>query len=224
MLQNIHDKAKGWVAYAIVGFIAIPFTLFGISSYLGGSGSLVAATVNGEEIQVQAVQNSVIQQRARIAKMFGGSIPAGFDDNAIKQQVLEDIINRTLLRQESTKNGYRASNQEVYDSISGIPAFQVNGNFDPKTYERLLASQRRNKAGFEAEIRQSLSDQQFSVAMNNSAFIPSSGINRFQKLQNQTRAVEIYTLKGTDFSKEVSISDEEVKKYFDSNATQFMTR
>ena len=45
MLQNIHDKAKGWVAYLIVGFIAVPFALFGISSYLGGSGSLVAATV-----------------------------------------------------------------------------------------------------------------------------------------------------------------------------------
>jgi len=27
MLQEIHDKAKGWIAYAIVGFIAIPFTL-----------------------------------------------------------------------------------------------------------------------------------------------------------------------------------------------------
>lgn len=36
MLQTIHDKAKGWIAYAIVGFISIPFALFGINSYMEG--------------------------------------------------------------------------------------------------------------------------------------------------------------------------------------------
>lgn len=223
MLQNIHDKAKGWVAYAIVGFIAIPFTLFGIGSYLGGGESLIAATVNGEEIPVQEVQNSVLQQRQRLAQMFGGSLPPGFDDNSIKQQALEQIVTRTLLRQESETHGYRASNDEVIATISEIPAFQVDGKFDTETYERLLAGQRRNKAGFEAEIRESLTQQQFSLAVKDAAFLPASKLSRYKSLLNQTRDIETYTLKKSDFSSSITVSEDEKKTYFESNAKQFMT-
>ena len=223
MLQNIHDKAKGWVAYLIVGFIAIPFTLFGISSYLGGSSSLVAATVNGEEIPVQDVQNAVSQQRQRLTQMFGGKLPPGFDGNAIKKQALEQAVSQVLLRQESDKFSYRVSNSEVLKSISEIPAFQVNGKFDVKTYERLLASQRRNKANFESDLRKSLSNEQFVRAMSNAAFLPKNEVTRFQALQNQTRSAETYALKKSDYLSEVSVSDEEVKSYFDENAKQFMT-
>ena len=224
MLQEIHDKAKGWVAYAIVGFIAIPFTLFGISSYLGGSNSLVAATVNGEDIPVQQVQNGVLQQRQRLSQMFGGKLPAAFSDDAIKKQVLDQIVNTTLLRQEAQNNGYRASNQEVYDEISQIPSFQKNGVFDPATYELLLASQRRNKANFEEEVRTNLSNQQLPSALTRTAFLPTSELQRYLKLQNQTRDVKTYTLKKDDFKSDVSVSADEIKAYYDANASRFMTK
>lgn len=223
MLQNIHDKAKGWVAYLIVGFIAIPFTLFGISSYLGGGSSLVAAVVNGEEIPVQDVQNAVLQQRQRLAQLFGGKLPPGFDENTIKRQALEQIVARTLLRQESKDYGYRASNQEVYDTIAAIPAFQVNGRFDPKQYERLLASQRRNKATFEAEVRDSLSNQQFSEAITKAAFLPSKEMQRFASLQNQTRSAKTYTLRKKDYANNVSVSDKEITDYYNKNQEKFNT-
>ncbi len=223
MLQNIHDKAKGWVAYAIVGFIAIPFTLFGISSYLGGSDSLVAAVVNGEEIPVQQVQNSVLQQRQRLSQMFGGKLPPGFNDAVIKQQALEQIVNSTLLRQEAEAGGYRASNQEVYDTISEIPAFQKNGVFDSATYERVLNSQRRNKSNFELDVRNSISNQQFSQGVGNAAFLPLAEVSRYQQLQNQTRSVETYTFKKSDFISEIKVSDDEIKKHYDSNSSAYKT-
>ena len=223
MLQNIHDKAKGWVAYAIVGFIAIPFTLFGISSYLGGSGSLVAAVVNGEEIPVQQVQNSVLQQRQRLAQMFGGQLPPGFSDNTIKEQAIEQIVNATLLRQESEAGGYRASNEEIYDYISENPQFQKDGVFDAATYEQVLSAQRRNKANYEAAVRDSISNQQFSQGVRTTAFLPTTEISRYQQLQNQTRSVETYTFKKSDFASEIKISDEEIKTYYDSNLANFKT-
>lgn len=223
MLQNIHDKAKGWVAYAIVGFIAIPFTLFGISSYLGGSDSLVAAVVNGEEIPVQQVQNSVLQQRQRLSQMFGGKLPAGFNDAVIKEQALEQIVNTTLLRQEAAAGGYRASNQEVYDTISEIPAFQKDGIFDAATYERVLASQRRNKSNFEFDVRDSISNKQFLQGVSNAAFLPLAEVSRYQQLQNQTRSAETYTFKKSDFISEVEVSNEEIKAYYDSNTSKYKT-
>ncbi|HIP94493.1 MAG TPA: hypothetical protein EYH20_04045 [Leucothrix sp.] len=223
MLQQIHDKAKGWIAYAIVGFIAIPFTLFGIGSYLGGSNSLVAAVVNGEEIPVQQVQNDVLQQRQRLTQMFAGKLPPGFNDDAIKKQALEQIITRTLLRQSAVENGYRASNQEVYDYIADDPSFQKDGKFDAKTYELVLASQRRNKAGYERIVRNGLSVQQLPDTLTKTAFLPVDEIKRYAMLKNQTRDVETYTLKKDDFKAEVKVSDDEIKNYYEKNASRFMT-
>lgn len=223
MLQDIHDKAKGWVAYAIIGFIAIPFALFGISSYLGGSNSLVAAEVNGEEIPVQVVQNSVLQQRQRLAQMFGGKLPPGFNDETLKRQAVEQAIIEVLLRQEAEKNGYRASNQEVYDEIASIPAFQKKGIFDPATYEKLLAAQRRTKASFESDIRQSITNQQFTLALKEAAFLPKTEVSRYQRLQNQTRSAETFTLKKSAFESQVKVTDGEIKAYYDANASKFMT-
>ena len=223
MLQDIHDKAKGWVAYAIVGFIAIPFTLFGISSYLGSSSSLAAAVVNGEEIPAQQVQNSVLQQRQRLAQMFGGQLPPGFSDNSIKEQALEQIVNATLLRQEAEKGGYRASNQEIYDYLSENPQFQKDGVFDAATYEQILNAQRRNKANYETAVRDSISNQQFSQGVRNAAFLPTNEVTRYQQLQNQTRSVETYTFKKSDFVSEIKIADEEIKTYYESNLRNFKT-
>ena len=224
MLQTINDKAKGWVAYTIVGLIAVPFALFGISSYLdGGSGGLVAATVNGEEIPVQQVQGVVLQQRQRLAQMFGGRLPPSMNEDVIKNQALEQVVNEVLLRQESEKNGYRASNQEVYDTISSIEAFQTNGQFDPQAYEQLLVSQRRSKSEFENQIRENISNQQFTQSVTSGAFVPNSFVSQYQGLQNQTRDVETFTLKKSDYESQVSVSDDEVKKEFEDNAKGYMT-
>lgn len=224
MLQTINDKAKGWVAYTIVGLIAVPFALFGISSYLdGGHGNLVAATVNGEEVPAQQVQGVVLQQRQRLAQMFGGRLPPSMNEDVIKNQALEQVVNEVLLRQESEKHGYRASNQEVYDTISSIPAFQQNGQFDSQAYEQLLVSQRRSKSEFESEIRDSISNQQFTQSVTNGAFLPNTLVSKYQGLQNQTRDVETFTLKKSDYESEVSVSDEEIKKEFEENTKNYMT-
>ena len=224
MLQTINDKAKGWVAYTIVGLIAVPFALFGISSYLdGGHGGLVAATVNGEEIPVQQVQGVVLQQRQRLAQMFGGRIPPGMNEDVLKNQAIEQVVNEVLLRQESEKNGYRASNQEVYDTISGIEAFQTNGQFDSQAYEQLLASQRRSKSEFENQIRDNISNQQFTQSVTNGAFLPNSLVAKYQGIQNQTREVETFTINKADYESQVSVTEDEIKKEFDENAKNYMT-
>ena len=52
MLGAIRKKSKGWVAYLIVGLITVPFALFGIQEYMGGSSNPAVASVDGEEISL----------------------------------------------------------------------------------------------------------------------------------------------------------------------------
>lgn len=213
MLQDIRDKTMGWIAIAIVGLIAMAFILSAVGSYSSGGGPLVAATVNGEDIPVRQVQNFIQELRRRRAP-----------EHIIKQQSLEGAVTQTLLRQEAELNGYRASNQEVYDYISKVDGFQKNGEFDPATYELVLKTSRMNKAGYEAGVRTEITHEQFTQAIKSTAFIPSQQVAHYQKLQNQLRDVEIFTIKQSAYESEVKVSEDEIKTQYETNAANYMTR
>jgi peptidyl-prolyl cis-trans isomerase D len=223
MLQTINDKAKGWLAYLVVGLISIPFALFGISSYLGGSNKLVAATVNGEEIAVREVQNELLQQKQRLTAMFGGKMPPGFDDKALKSQALEELINQALLRQNVKDGGYRASDAEVFSVISSTPSFQKDGVFDVATYEKLLKANRRNKISYEILLRTDISNRQLSDGITNTSYIPEAQVAAYQALSKQVRDFEIFTLKLDAYKDQIKPSDADIKAYYNSHADQYMT-
>ena len=222
MLQSIHDNAKGWIAYAIVLLISVPFALWGIQEYIGGGGKSVVAVVNGEDIELQAVQNEVTQQRQRIATMLG-KIPPGFDEKMMRTSALESLINQTLLKQHAKENGYRASTQEVASLIQTIPQFQKNGVFDRETYQQIMALQGRSRVAFEQQIRSSLTEDQFRNAIAETAFLPNAEIKQYQALDQQKRDVELYTLKVNDAVADVQVTDEMVEKEYKDNPQLFQT-
>lgn len=216
MLQAIHDKAKGWIAYAIVGFISIPFALWGINSYFEGGSSRSAAIVNGEEIPAQEVQSQLVQMRQQFGRMA-----ASLGDDQLKQMALDSVINQTLLRQKAEEEGYRASATEVASNIA--QSFQTEGQFDPAQYQRFLQSQRRNQGEFENQVRESLTLQQFRQAVASTAFIPKQQAEYYQSLRKQKRDVEHFTLKVTDFEEQATVTDEQVAQYYEQNKARFMT-
>jgi peptidyl-prolyl cis-trans isomerase D len=218
LLQNIHDKAQGWIAYAIVGLIAVPFALFGINQYFDGSSKLVAAKVNGEDIPVQQVQDAL----QNIKQQFGGKLPPGMDDS-LKQTALDSVINEALMRQSVKNGGFRASDIEVVQAITDIPNFQKDGVFDKTIYENYLKMQRRDSAEFEAKVRESLSQKQLSDSVLNTAFLPKAQLEQYQVLKTQQRDLELFTLKLDDFKAQTKITEPQVAAYYDKNKAQFMT-
>jgi peptidyl-prolyl cis-trans isomerase D len=223
MLQTINDKAKGWLAYLVVGLISVPFALFGISSYIGGGDKLVAATVNGDEISAREVQNELLQQKQRLSSMFGGQLPPGFNDNSLKSQALEGLISRTLIRQEAENSGYRASDREVFANISETAAFQKDGVFDDVTYARLLKANRRNKVGYEASLRADMSNRQLSNGINSTSFIPEAQAASYQALSKQVRDFGIFTLKLDEYKAQIKPSDDDITAYYKAHSDQYMT-
>ncbi|MEB4593603.1 SurA N-terminal domain-containing protein [Candidatus Thiothrix sp. Deng01] len=218
MLQSIHDKAKGWIAYLVVGLITIPFALFGINQYFEGGGKRAAAVVNGEEISTQEVQNALLQMK----QQFGGQLPPGMDE-ALKGSALESVINQALLRQKIKEDGYRASNQEVADAIAAIEVFQKDGKFDKATYEGLLKMQRRDPTAFEEQVRHDLSQQQLRSAVLETAFLPKAEAEQYQALQQQQRDLETFTLKVAAFQPQVQITEEQIGNYYEQHKTSYMT-
>ncbi|PWQ92954.1 SurA N-terminal domain-containing protein [Leucothrix arctica] len=222
MLQTINDKAKGWVAYAIVIFISVPFMLFGIGSYLDNGEQVNAATVNGEDIDISAVTNAALQQKQRLTSIYG-TLPPQLDDKTIKTQVLDELVSQELLKQSAAEYGYRASNDEVGEMIRGMPNFQKDGQFDETTYQQLLTANRLNPTTFEQQTRDGLTLQHMTGAIANSGFVSKQQASLYQSLTEQERSGQTYTLKAADNTAKVVSDAEKVKAYYDANSDQFMS-
>lgn len=224
MLQNIRDKATGWVAYIIIGLITIPFLFWGIQSYLGVGGSATVATVNDTEIPVQEFQRELQQHQRQLREMFGGKVPAELAEGpAIKQSVLGKMIQREVLRQVTLDEGWRVSDLSVAEQIKSSPQFQVNGRFNKARYEQLLKTQRLNKPGYEALVRQGLQLDQLRSLVDSSGFMLKADRKQFLELQSQQRAVDYLVLDRNQFGKTVSVGDDEIKAYYEKNGSRFMT-
>jgi peptidyl-prolyl cis-trans isomerase D len=85
-------------------------------------------------------------------------------------KLLDDYITRELLVQRAHDGGYRVSDRELVDTITRIPALQVDGQFSRDRYAALLRQQGRTEPEFEREFRRDLESAQLRNAIALSSF------------------------------------------------------
>ena len=90
----------------------------------------------------------------------------------MRKQVIKDMVRTELLRQEVGEAGFRISDESLIKRIQDIPQFQTDGKFDPALYQRLLESQRYNKAQWENELREQDKLRQFESSLSFILFHP----------------------------------------------------
>ncbi|WP_089724130.1 SurA N-terminal domain-containing protein [Candidatus Thiosymbion oneisti] len=222
MLQTIRERAQGWIAWVIVIFISIPFALWGIQSYLGVGAEPVVATVNGVEITERELDDHYRGFKARLRDRLGAAYrPELFDDNAMRGQVLDQMIRDSLLMQTAEDLGLRASDRELRGSILSDPAFQKDGQFDNPTYERMLELQGMVPHQFEDELRRQIVGTQLLRAIVATEILPDRALEAAVQLDRQQRRLSFIRVPKSAFLSEEPVSDEEVTAYYESNRSRF---
>jgi len=222
MLQAIRDKLTGWILYAVILLISIPFALWGVNSYLGGGEALPAATVNGVDITSRDLDTAYASYRQQLEQVFGGAIPPALGDESIlKEQVLTQLIEDYALRQYADQQRYRIGDDELNKLIRSMDVFQSDGQFDAQIYQAQVGSQGYSPAGFEQEFRRSQSMDQLKTAINATAFIVPAQQKRFVSLSNQTRKIRVLTR--TLNSAAYVVNAQQIEDFYQKNANQFMT-
>ncbi|WP_019023967.1 MULTISPECIES: SurA N-terminal domain-containing protein [unclassified Thioalkalivibrio] len=224
MLQAIRDRASGWLAYVIIGLITIPFAVWGLGEYFGGSGPLVAAEVNGTDIQVRDVHNEARAQRDQMARMFGGQIPDDLlDEEGIRMQALETLIRQELLRQAADSAGFKAAGDSISREIRGMPVFQEGGQFSRERYAQLLNAQRLSPSDFERDIGRSIILSQLQGGIQATGFPADAVVDDFSRLRNQTRVASWRIFPVDDFDQPDVVDDEAIEAYYEANQDDFTT-
>ncbi len=221
MLSAIRNKSKGWVAYLIVGLITVPFALFGIQDYVSRSANNSIATVDGEDIDINIYYQELNTQQRNLQQQLGAAYTQEIDD-AIKQTLLDSMINEKLIENYANSLDIVTLDDEVKSVIELNQAFSVDGEFSEDRYTQLLRLNSYSPAGYELAQSKSLTREQIKRNLSGSAFMSSIQIDQLNDLASQQREVSYIALNTSNYLDQVSVSKDQISDYFNENRSSFI--
>ncbi len=219
MLTKIRESFTGWIAFAILALIGIPFLFLGYGSYdfLGGP---FAAKVDGSEIGVLEFEQAYRQQ----VEMNPGlaELPEEFRVQ-VRQGVLESLIRERLVNMHVLGQGYQISDEMLDRTILSIPDFQVEGVYDEETANAILLQNGMTPAQFKGAQRNSMRNNQLRRAIGGSSIVTPADYRRFLNLIAEQRLVSLATFDIASATSEVEVTDEMITAFYETNDTLFLT-
>ncbi|MFL6592924.1 MAG: SurA N-terminal domain-containing protein [Luteimonas sp.] len=243
MLQTLRDKTSGWIAGTILALLTIPFAFFGMEQYLFQRNDTFAAKIEApptwwpgapdvwpvtmlwrrDEIKAEEFRTAFERARQQQRQQQGEQFDArAFESAENKRQVLDSLVDQRVLQLTAERDGIAVGDALVRETIQGIPAFQVDGRFDPQRYQLALASQvpARTPRQFEDDVRQSLQQGLIPTEVSASAFATPAELQRMMKLLGEKRDVS-YAIMPAPAPDTAPITAAEIQRWYDTHSNDY---
>jgi peptidyl-prolyl cis-trans isomerase D len=221
MLQRIRDRISGWFAIVFLGAIAVVFIFWGIQ--FESAVTSAAATVNGKDVSANVVRQAWQDRQTELQQARRDELPPELVKSE-QAKLVDEYIMRELLVQRAHESGYRVSDRELADTLTRIPALQVDGKFSRDRYAALLRQQGRTEPEFEQEFRRDLETSQLRNAIAVSSFVTPGELRRRVELAGETRDVAYAVVPAAQFAANAEVAPAEVAAFYDKNKSQFLTQ
>lgn len=224
MLQILRRKAQSPFIQAIVVIIALVFIFWGVGTNIDQN-SQSAIVVNGEEIPFQQYQQAYDRAYQQLGNQFGGNVPKGLAESfGLKQQVVNQLIQTTLLRQGATTMGIMVSGDEIRALIQTMPQFQDHGAFSMERYKALLAANKMAPTKFEQSMR---FDHLSEAALRQiGGFATTTTDNEIQDIFSQLNekvSVKYCRISPADYVNKVAVDEASLLAWFDTVKDKYKT-
>lgn len=223
MLQNIRDNSQGWIAKTIIGVIIALLALTGVDAiFTGTSNSQNAAKVDGVEITSVELAQAVEMQRRQLLQQLGRDFDASLlDEKLLREAALNGLIERTLLLNSARDAKFAFSQQSLDQVILNTPEFLVDGQFNADRFDQVIRQLGFSRLQFRQMLEQEMLIGQLRAGLANSSFVTDAEVQAFAALEQQTRDFATLTLKAD--LEAVALSDDDIKAYYEAQASQFMS-
>jgi len=205
-----------WIS--TIAFVGAGF--MGWGSYQYGSKGRSIAKIGQEEVQLSDFQMVYGNLYGYYSQMFKGS----FDEEMAKKFGLQDMAFNILKREALLMNlakdyDLKVLDREIAEAIYKNNSFFKDGNFSREQYELVLKNSRITPAEFEERTAKDLLVEKLNSLLGVS--ITPFEEELFKNLFGISDKLEYKLLKSDSI--EVSVTDDEVKKFWELNSEKFKT-
>ena len=195
------------------------FVFFGVQGYTGlMSSEPELATVDGQGITLGEFDRARRAQLEKYRDAIGAQFDAAaFDTPAIREQLLNSLIDQRTIAIAATQGRYSVSDEMLRRTIASIPAVQVDGQFSSERYRQVLAAQGMTPTVFENGLRRDLALGQVLQPIGLTARVPAQVADKILALVTEQRTVLRKVFKAEDYAKDIKVSDADIKACYDAN-------
>lgn len=224
MLQSIHQRAQGWIAWVIIGLVCLTFALWGIHNYLGpDTGDKAIVSVNDAPI-TQTQLSAATERMTRLKKLQDPQLSlTAAETEQLQQVALQELIKMDALSQAAQDAGLRIGDNQLNQAISKTPFFMENGHFSEAKFNLFLSNMSYTPSEFFTVMRKGLLNEQFRMGVVNSDFATPSEIKTNLDLLHETRSFDYILIAADAYKKEVTVTPKQITAYYQANRQYFQT-
>lgn len=227
MMNNLRAAANHVVLKIILGLIAVSLVLTGVGNYLiGGDGDYVAK-VNRQKISLsqleQAVQNERNRQQESMGEQFSQLAANESYMRQMRQQLLSQLIDETLLDQYVDKLGLAIGDDQIKQAIFAIPAFRTEDKFDNAKFRTLIGNMGLSPDQYAALMRKQLLTQQLIQGIGDTGFFLLAETDRLLAVALQIRDARLATFDIAALATKQTASDDEIQASYNAHKSQYLS-
>ena len=216
MLFSFKDVSHSWFIRIVFFIVLIVFSFFGVYTYLGTNslGTFTLAEAGGNTIEVTDFQTAY--------QNFANSqtIPKNQETSA-KRYVLESLINQQVMEAYARDLGMVISEQETFQAITSNQSFFTDGRFDRRKYDDYLTAAAKSSYDVEQEVVKAYRLQLLERFIQNLAVTNTDHAEALFKANSEERTIEVAHLNPQNFFKDVKVSDEDLRNFYNQNLASF---
>lgn len=222
-MQEFRRFVRGPVGKVLLAAIILPFVISGFYGYFtgGGSGDVVAE-VEGNKITRSVVNQRVERVRDMLRQQSPNMDPSLLDSFVRPEMVLEGLVNEQLILAAAQNANLAFTETQAAKDIYQVPLFQEEGKFSDTRFERELRSRGMTPQSYIQGLRQDMVKEQYRTGFMATDFALPVELNEQRRLGEQVRDIRYVALDMNTLRNEFSVSDAEVKAYYEENQSEFM--
>jgi peptidyl-prolyl cis-trans isomerase D len=231
MMTKLREFSKVFIIIVAASFIGLMVFEWG-ADYSGSrsKAQTIVGSVNGHELSysmfTELYQQLYENQRARMGD-------TNMDESqlkALRDQVWEQFIQRTLFEEEMEKLGISVSDSEIVyqiynyplDDFKRVPAFQTDGIFDIQKYRAALGDPNIPWMQVEEIYRQQIPFLKLQNIVSNTVRVSEQEVLDAYKKDNIKVKVEYLGLNASSFNKNnEEVSDAEVRTFYEEYKDEY---
>ena len=215
LMRELRKSIKPLLWVIAISFVVSLFFMYGPFPGRGGKEKPLIK-VNGTPISYASFLQAYRSAYNQYLQNAQGEVSPQMEAY-LKSQVLSKLVANEILYQEAKKAKIKVSKEEIAQQIR-----RITRRFASRQYFiRWLAYQGYSYTDFEKEVEREIAISRLTQRIKDSAIITNEELKDYWELENEKIKVEYLLLDPEKYAKDIKISTEEAKKYYENHKDDF---
>jgi peptidyl-prolyl cis-trans isomerase D len=222
MMRRYRRVLQVGLLVVIAAFVITSVVVSGSNTFRGDVPADSVATVNGETIPTDRFQRRYQAYLDAYAQVYRDRFtPELAERMGLPQQVVNDLVQETLVVQRARAEGLEVTDVELNAQIQAIPAFQENGRFTIKRYHEFLKRRGLGASAFEADVRRERTRMKAETTIRGGVKAAESEIEQAWRLRNESVRASWALVEIAPLIAGVQVSDADLETYLKAHESEY---